>query len=100
MCMLNGKCQSLITLDNNGNFNKTCQINEELHIGSLHDKDIMDRIIEYTQKPMLIKEKSIFSYLGDRKHIYYQGDGCYYRKKVNSNDDFILGIVDYLKERS
>lgn len=99
MCMLNGRCQSFVTIDHKGNINKTCQINPELYIGNIADKDIMDKIVEYTQKALEVSQHSIFSYLNERKYIYFQGDGCYYRKRAGSNDEFISGIVDYLKER-
>lgn len=66
-------------------------------IGNIRDEDILEKIALYSLKPLEIKPDSIFSYLQDRKYIYFQGDGCYYRKLAKSNNDFIAGMVEYLK---
>lgn len=99
MCMMNGRCQSFITIDNHGVVNKTCRINHDLIIGNLKDSNVLDQIADYAFKPLEIKPHSIFSYLQDRKYIYFQGDGCYYRKRTCNNEDFVAGIVSYLKKR-
>lgn len=98
MCMMNGRCQSFVTIDNKGIVNKTCRINQELSIGNLKDEDILDKIASYAFKPLRISKNSIYSYIPTRKYIYFQGDGCYYRKQTNTNKDFIEGIVSYLKK--
>ena len=100
MCMLNGMCQSFISLNAEGEIRKTCNPNKGGLIGDINDPEIYSKIMKYIHKPLKIKKNSLFSLIGDKEYIYFQGDGCIYRKSARSNDDFLGGMADYIKEKN
>ena len=100
MCLFNGMCQKFISLDNSGDIFASCvEHSSNYCISNISDDDFGQKIIKYTDTPFTIKKDSIYNILfKNNKYKYFQGNGCVKCRNTENNEEFITGIVNYIKE--
>lgn len=102
LCLINGMCHKFISMDNNGNIFASCISHDKQYlISNINEMDTWEPIRTYTDKHIKIKKDSIYYRLGEmEQYKYFQGNGCVKCRTINNNEEFVDGIVKYIRKES
>lgn len=99
LCLVNGMCHKFISMDNNGFIYASCINHEKKYLlTNIKNADAWTIVQEYIDKHIEMKKDSIYMRLNQSvKYKYFQGNGCSKCRTCNNNEEFVNGIVEYIK---
>ncbi len=99
LCTINGTYNNFINMDYEGNIYKSCVFKyKNLYIGNINDEDVINKILYNTKFNPNISESIYYKSGKNEKYKYLLGDGCHLFRGENNRQEYVSGILKYLKE--